>query len=252
MPAFSLSLALLLAGCGDKVQSVSSKPTPPPTASPPSSPQPTPGLSPSSRYKLALQLLQQGNPTQARVELVQLWHDDPSDERGGVLIRQIDTDPKVVFGTESFPYTIKQGDTLFSLAKQYLHDSLNFYGLARYNGLTLPAHLQPGEVILIPGKPRPVRKWIRPVPTPPPASGTGTPPRQGQVSPPPTATPTDSPARRRQAQDLRRRGLEQMSAGSIDRAVTLLSQAASLDPGNAAIAADLARARRIQATVHNQ
>jgi hypothetical protein len=43
-----------------------------------------------------------------------------------------------------------------------------------------------------------------------------------------------------------------MSAGSIDRAVTLLSQAASLDPGNAAIAADLSRARRIQATVHNQ
>lgn len=251
VPAVSLSLALLLAGCGDRVQSVSSTPTPQPSASPPNSAQPTPGLSPSSRYKLALQLLQQGNATQARVELVQLWHEDPSDERGGVLIRQIDTDPKVVFGTESFPYTIKQGDTLFSLAKQYLHDSLNFYGLARYNGLTLPAHLQPGQVILIPGKPRPVRKWTPRVPTPPPATGTGTPPRQ--VSPPPTATPSsDSPARRRQAQDLRRRGLEQMSAGSIDRAVTLLSQAASLDPGNAAIAADLSRARRIQATVHNQ
>ncbi len=245
----SLSLALLLAGCGDKVQSPASKPTPPPTATP-SGPQPTPGLSPASRYKLALQLLQQGNPTQARVELVQLWHDDPSDERGGVLIRQIDMDPKIVFGTENFPYTIKQGDTLFSLAKQYLHDSLNFYGLARYNGLTLPAQLQPGQVILIPGKPHaPVRKWTRPTPTPP-AAGTGASSRP--TPPPSTATPADSPARRNQAQNLRRRGLEQMSAGSIDRAVTLLSQAASLDPNNAAIAADLARARRIQATVHNQ
>jgi hypothetical protein len=34
--------------------------------------------------------------------------------------------------------------------------------------------------------------------------------------------------------------------------VTYLSQAATLDPGNRAIAADLARARRIQGAVHSR
>ncbi|WP_438827218.1 hypothetical protein, partial [Sphingomonas bacterium] len=76
--------------------------------------------------------------------------------------------------------------------------------------------------------------------------------------PAPAPKPADAPrpavtaADRGRAQKLRQQGLEQMSAGSIDRAVQLLSQAATLDPGNGAIGGELARARRIQATVHSR
>jgi Flp pilus assembly protein TadD len=43
-----------------------------------------------------------------------------------------------------------------------------------------------------------------------------------------------------------------MNAGAIDRAVALLGRAQALDPGNPAIRSDLARARRIQGTVHSR
>ncbi len=253
LTAALLGVTLILAGCGDKGKVASDgaapPPPPPPAAAAPSvtpappPPLPTPGIGPRERYKLSLDLLQRGKDAQARAELVQLQKDLPSDRRAGVLLRQIDTDPKQLYGTDSFAYTMQAGDTLFSLARQYLKDALNFYGLARYNGLTLPVDLKPGQVILIPGRARaPDRGAPRHAVTPPPAVAV----------PHPQAAPADNPAQRAQAQNLRRQGLEQMSAGSIDRAVTLLSQAASLDPANPAIAADLARARRIQATVHSQ
>ena len=246
VPALLFGVALTLAGCGgDKVKSVGSAP-PPPTAPVAQTPglQPTAGLNPRNRYKLALDLLQQGNAPQARAELAQLQKEQPGDQRVALLLREIDSDPKQLYGQDSFAYTMQAGDTLFSLAKQYLHDALHFYGLARYNGLKLPADLKPGQIILIPGRAREARHVAPRRVAPPPR----TPVAPSAVP----AAPPEPPVHRDQAQTLRRQGLEQMSAGSIDRAVTLLSQAASLDPGNAAIAADLARARRIQATVRSQ
>lgn len=71
-----------------------------------------------------------------------------------------------------------------------------------------------------------------------------TPAQREKSAPPPGPTPDRAGAER-----LRREGLEQLVAGVQDRAVALLDRAAGLDPGNAAIARDLARARRVQATV---
>ena len=49
---------------------------------------------------------------------------------------------------------------------------------------------------------------------------------------------------------MRSEALVQMNKGSIDKSVALLREAAQLDPDNTAIAADLARAVRIQAVTH--
>jgi len=252
--------ALLLAGCahhkGDR-SPAAPPPAPPPApaarpSASPASPAPTvqavPGRSPQQRYQVALQALQQGSVATARAELAALLADRPGDRRAQSLLSEIDVDPHQLYGADSFSYTIQAGDTLFSLSRRFLGNPLNFYGLARFNNLTLPVELQPGQQILIPGHYR----------TPERTPSTRRPPAAAAATVP-GAAPTDAPARaavspaaRQQAQQLRRQGLEQMSAGSIDRAVTLLSQASSLDPDNGAIAGDLARARRIQATVHSR
>ena len=163
------------------------------------------------------------------------------------MLREIDTDPRSLYGADSFAYIVRSGDTLASLARRYLGDAVNFYGLARFNNLTLPAELQPGQTVMIPGRVRsPERVQAPPRRSAPTAS------QAAPAKPEETARPAAPRVDRGRAQRLRQQGLEQMSAGSIDRAVQLLSQATVLDPSNGAIAAELARARRIQATVHSQ
>ena len=245
--AMAIAGGLILASCGhrgDKVAAPGEVPvvSPAPVAGAPAA---TPALSPQRRYEFALTLLQKGQVAQAQAELQELERQHSTDRRVTSLLRQIDTDPKILYGGDNFAYTVRAGDTLFSLSKKFLRNPLNFYGLARYNGLTLPVDLAPGQVIQIPGRAPAFQPPVaprRPAPTAPPSAGE-------DVRPAPRP---DGGAQREQAQLLRRQGLEQMSAGSIDRAVTLLSQAATLDPQNGAITADLARARRIQTTVRNR
>lgn len=64
----------------------------------------------------------------------------------------------------------------------------------------------------------------------------------------PVVTPKPGANAARAAQ-LRAQGLEQLNRGAIDRAVALLSQASQLNPGNALIQRDLARAVRIRGAV---
>lgn len=205
-----------------------------------------PTRSPQERYETAIRLLEQGNSAQARTELSALLQQRPRDRRAGQLLREIDTDPRALYGSDSFAYVVRPGDTLASLARRYLRDAVNFYGLARFNNLTFPVELQPGQTLMIPGRVRSPERVVapprRPAPTAPQAV-----PAKPEEAPRPGPRVVD----RGRAQHLRQQGLEQLSAGSIDRAVQLLSQASVLDPTNGAIAGELARARRIQATVRS-
>jgi len=260
-PPLAAAALLVLSACshGDGGKRARGLPTPPPTPTQsdpaptpppvtPARPTPTPGLSPQQRTTLGFQLLQQGRTAEARVELGQALADRPNDRVATTLVRSIDTDPRVLLGADSFAYSVRAGDTLFSLARTFLKDGMNFYALARYNGLTLPSELGPGQTLLIPGRPRAPDRAPPPPRRQPSAAEA---PSNSTAPTAPVATPAQ-PVRREEAQRLRAQGLAQMSAGSIDRAVTLLSQAASLDPESRAIAGDLARARRIQATVRSR
>jgi hypothetical protein len=208
-----------------------------------------PGLNASRRLAVIYDLLNQGRVDPARIEIARLMSDYPDDKTGPDLLRQIEQDPKTLYGADSFAYEARPGDTFASLASRFLGAGSRFYGLARYNGVAIPSALTPGQTVMIPGKfraPAPVREPRRPRfgrSTPPAAPGTAAPAA-------PAATPqrTD-PAR---AANLRRAGLERMATGSIGRAVQLLQRAAALDPANPAIAADLDRARRIQSSVDNR
>jgi hypothetical protein len=172
----------------------------------------------------------------------------PGDAVARQLLTQIDTDPMQLLGRENYSYTVREGETLSIIAARLLGTPMMFYALARYNNIAVPMSVGPGQVILVPGR--------RPAPPPQPRPQRPTPaPAQPQVRPVPTP-PVQRPAARATnpalAARLRGQGLAAMSAGAIDRAVALLRQALSLDPGNGVIRNDLARALRIRGTVRSR
>jgi hypothetical protein len=245
--AAALPTVLMLSACGGKHKAIempaapSTTPTAPLAVPTPQIVVPTPAVAADERFTLILGLLSQGKVAQARVDLVQYLEDRPRDGRAKDMLRQIDTDPTILYGTASFPYTIGEDDSLASIARRFMGSPYRFYGLAKFNALSVPADAKPGQVIRVPGKP-----YVAPPRRPRPAAP------QHEVAPATPTTATRPVVDRAGAQRLRRAGLEQMSAGSIDRAVTLLERAAALDPGNGAIASDLARGRRIQSAVRSR
>ena len=229
------ALALLAAACA-----ATPKPAvvaaPPPPAGPPK-PLPAPVTPARDRLRHALELLYTGERDAARAEVTAALTTEPDSVLGKSLLRQIDGDPRELFGAQSFPHRIAPGETLASLAERYLGDGTLSYGLARYNGLDKPSAVEVGRVIQIPGTPpRP-----KPVKRAPEAA------RPAAPAAPAAAPPTlRNPAR---AAQLRAQALPLMAKGEVGRAAALLREALRADPGNALVQHDLARAERIGARV---
>ena len=208
---------------------------------------PAPGLTVQGRIERAVALLGEGKRAEARAEVVQVLVDQPGHPAARSLLGQIDINPKVLLGEKNYPYVVKPGDTISGLADRLLGDRLMFYALARYNGMDRATSLAVGRTLLIPGAPK---KAAPPPPLPAPPTVHKAPPPPPPPPPPPAppkaAAPAADPAR---ARELRGAGLRKMSTGEIDAAVALLQQALALSPGSPVIKNDLARARRIQATL---
>lgn len=189
----------------------------------------------------AIAALNRGDATAARRLLLAVLRRQGDDGVARQLLAQIDTDPMVLLGRENYSYTLREGETLSSVAQRALGNPMMFYALARYNNIAVPTSVVPGQTILVPGR--------RPAPPPPPRQE----PRPAPPRPTPeAAAPAPRPVQRgnpAQAARLRGQGLAALNAGAINRAVALLRQALSFDPGNAVIRGDLARALRIQGTV---
>jgi hypothetical protein len=193
----------------------------------------------------AIALLNRGDPAAARRKLMQALRRQPGDNIARQLIQQIDTDPRTLLGQESYSYTLREGETLSTIAQRALGNPMLFYALARYNNIAVPESVTAGQTILVPGR-RPAPPPPRPEPRPaPPRAG----PAPAETPPPPRLAPRTNPAL---ASRLRGQGLAALNAGNVGRAVTLLRQALALDPGNATIRRDLDRALRIQSTVRSR
>jgi hypothetical protein len=232
----SVLVALVLAGCGTVQRAVA-----PVTGAPP----PEDGNSRGrERVREVIAALNRGDAPAARRVLVAMLRRQPSDAVARELLAQIDTDPRLLLGQESYSYTLREGETLSTIAQRALGNPMMFYALARYNNIAVPTSVVPGQTILVPGR--------RPAPPPPPRAE----PRQAPARPAPeTAAPAPRPAQRGNpalAARLRGQGLAALNAGLINRAVALLRQALSLDPGNALIRSDLGRALRIRSTVRSR
>ncbi len=229
-PAMAAVLALALSACATANLRTTAAPVAPAALVAPAQPAASPGLAPAERLARAIDLLDHGQAAQARAELQALLAARADDGRAARLIREIDEAPQALLGARSFAYTVRPGETMSVLAERFLGDPLMFYALARYNGIEAPADVTSGRVLMIPGVPH---RSAAPAAAQTPAK----------------AAPALNPG---QARLLRASALEAMSRGDINRAVSLLQHAAALDPGNTRIARDLARALRIQATVHRR
>jgi tetratricopeptide (TPR) repeat protein len=97
-------------------------------------------------------MLQKGQEQTAKFALEQLLRGQPNNKLAKKLLNQITVDPIKLYGSNSINYTIKSGDSLGKLAAKYIGDSMDFYGLARYNKIKDPRKIMIGKTIKIPIK----------------------------------------------------------------------------------------------------
>lgn len=232
-------VALALGACSGGPARIKATPAPPVAAA-------------VSATDAVLDLLLQGKEAPARKTLKKILKREPMNAAALLLTESIDRDPKQLLGPQNYPYVVAPGDTMASLAQRFLGNRLKAYQLLRYNGLKTPVTLAPSQVLRIPGEPprvEPVR--VEPVrrPDSTPTKPTPSVSRPKPAAPKAVAPPVVSAGNPAAARPLRTAGLAALNQGNVDRAVGLLRRAAQLDPGNPAIARDLARAERIAATV---
>lgn len=232
---------LVLAGCAGKPQA-SVAPLPVAATVPPTPAVAPEELGPRARLARALERLGAGQAAAARNDLNAILALRPDDRVALDLIKQIDADPRLLLGQESYAYQIRAGETLSSIAGRLLGDPYRFWALARYNNIAVPASAEVGQMIQVPGR------------APPPAAPVVAPPAPVVVEKPVEAPPVvrPRPTNPAAAARLRNQGLGAMARGSIDNAVRLLERALAFDPANAVILRDLGRARKIQQTVRTQ
>ena len=205
---------------------------------------PAPVASAAADAEGIVMLLNQGDESAARKRIKALLKREPMNASARLLNDSIEGDPKELMGPSSYPYTVRAGDTITGLAERLLGNRLKSYQLARYNGLKAPVTLAPGQVVRIPAEP--VRPRADPRPAPQTARPSAPKPETQIAKPAKPVAPVADPAA---ARPLRAAGLTALNQGNVARAVGLLRRARTLDPGNALIARDLARAERIAATV---
>lgn len=195
-------------------------------------------------------LLDRGQVGEARSRLNAALRDDPMNPSLLVLRQGMYGDAKADLGPASYGYTVAAGDTMAGLAERLLGNRLKSYQLARYNDIDNPSDLAAGQVLRIPGQAARAGS-DRGGETQRPASAASAParPRAAASSAPRPAPRTADAAG---AQRARTAGLAALNKGDVDVAVAQLQRAAALDPDNAAIERDLARARRIAGTVRSR
>jgi hypothetical protein len=191
-------------------------------------------------------LLDQGDRGAAKKRIAAAQKHDPGNASLMLLRDSIERDPQQLLGPAHFAYTVQPGDTIGGLAQRFLGNRLKSYQLARYNGIEEPTSLRAGQVLRIPGQQPHVEPARRPERRAEPQAAPASPAPRAAVAPAPPARPAANVAAARMA---RSAGLTALNEGNPARAVGLLSHAAALDPGNAAITRDLQRAQRINATV---
>ncbi|HEX6708676.1 MAG TPA: LysM domain-containing protein [Albitalea sp.] len=221
-------------------------PEAPPPATTPSAP-----ASPATQqqaHKIALNaavLLEGGNEEQAKAELQRALAADPASKLALSLMRQITADPVATLGRESFPYVVRQNDTMSVIAGRFLGDIYLFYILARYNNIAVPKQVAGGQTLRIPGKapppstPReaPPREAPRVEAAAPPVAAP--PPPPVVVAPPPPPEPTPGEKALRSAETAEK-------AGDLDRALAEYRRAAGLDQPIAEAKAEQVKKQLVQ------
>ncbi len=113
-------------------------------------PLPEPGLTPRKRILKAIQQLEQGNSQVAKVELEEYLISTPDSQRAKHLLKQIVTPASEFYPAEFFTVKLAFGQSISNLTQHYLGNALEFYALAKYNGIENPSRINTGSKIKVP------------------------------------------------------------------------------------------------------
>lgn len=174
----------------------------------------------------AVELLEVGNEEQALAEIQRALQADPHNRLAQSLLKQVQTDPQVLLGRESFAYRVEPGESLSRIAGRFLKDVHLFYALARYNDIKVPRQLQGGQLIKVPGKQPPAAAPVAPPPPPPP-------PVAAPVAAPKAPVVDTKPAVNVVVNNTYRRGLALLEQQKPDEAVPLFDQVLEREPAHA-------------------
>lgn len=97
-----------------------------------------------------IEALQEGDVERAGLALDRFLEGEPGHRVARSLRGQLDADPQEELGSAYFSHTVKPGETLGQLARQYLGDANRFLILARYNDIDQPSRLLAGQRLRIP------------------------------------------------------------------------------------------------------
>lgn len=195
--------------------------------------QPQPTSSARERFAQVLRLLENGNAAAARVELIAYLEQQPSSEVGRDLLRQIDTPAEEYFPQQYRVVELEPGESLSTLAEEYLGDLYQFHALAKYNGIAQPRQLELGQSIKIPLTDYARSQFDAP------ASPASAPAAPAAVS---GANQAEPGQRQQQVDALHRQALNEFRAQNLDNAIALWDEVLLIDPGH-----DSARLYRNQA-----
>ena len=109
-----------------------------------------PGLSNRQRLRKAIGQLALGNAGQAEAELRIYMENVSNSKIAKDLLAQIIVPISELYPEEFVEVSLDEGTSLSSIAKQYLGNPLQFYGLARYNDIKEPGKTVIGQVIKVP------------------------------------------------------------------------------------------------------
>jgi LysM domain len=253
--SFMLVLSAL-SGCS-RLKPVVPSPPPPvvdvPIEVPPAYAAPT-DLGAKDRLVRVIQLLEEGNVEHARIDLRAYLFQNQTSKIGKSLLDQIDRTPEELLGVPNYIYEVKASESLSQLADRFLGDRYKFWALARYNGISNPMKLTPGQKLKIPGVPKPVVDAVKATLGDDEEIARRLAEELAEKNEPARVEPVKpvsviDPIR---AMALRKIGLENLQRGKIDAAVAMLKQAIDLalgTPSWSVIQKDLARALRLQASV---
>ncbi len=143
--SLAIAALLLLVGCQTAPQVA-----PPPAVAAAPLFTPEPGLSDQQRLSKAIALLSEGSAGQAEAELQAYLRHKHNSKVAKTLLKQINTPVGEYYPSDFVAITLSNGESLSTIAKQYLGDALQFYALAQYNNIANPGRTTIGQVIHVP------------------------------------------------------------------------------------------------------
>ena len=101
--------------------------------------------------KIAISKLENGKKLAAKSIIEQVLRINQHHQTAKLLNKQLTVSPEIIFKTNRVTqYQVKSGDTLGSIAKEWLENSIYFVSLALLNNIDNPAQIRPGLLLKIP------------------------------------------------------------------------------------------------------